>query len=252
MSPSLSWIEDSGFSARFSDLTRPVGSDRGGATQPDLPQASPPNGGPPPAPHRSPPPPGLSMTTDRPLHRRANDGNPPPSAEPPGIRSGPIPVPANQDPWMLTPNQPWTAVVVPTEDHIGTEVPDLLYPPNMALAARLELFRDWIRQYCGEGAFFVADPEGLPLLLDRVRTSQAVTAVALERALHTLRGLLGSSRANSMCIELEDGRLVQTVWTTTNIGRIAVGMAPPRPLGPSATAQVRRALDGLFPDGDPV
>ena len=230
MVPSLSWIDKSAVSDRFRDLTRPVG----------LPVPEPVGRSAERVPIHPPPPPRKGPSE-------------PPQLQPARVGLGPatgrqIPAPANRDPWAMTPAQPWTSVAMPAEDSAVPGVPELTYPPVMALAARLELFRDWIRQYCGDGAFFVSDPEGLPLLLDRVRTSQAVTAVALERALHPLRGLIGTSRANSICIELEDGRLVQTVWVTTSAGRIAVGMAPPRPLGPAATAQVRRALLGLFVD----
>ncbi len=237
MVPSLSWIEKSALTQRLSELTRPVG----------YPVPDPVTGRP--APRSA-----AEMSPDTPTIRGvAPPRHRPPTVPPEPARVGlgpsshpPTPAPVDQDPWTMTPAQPWTAVAVPHQDRPVAGIPELSYPPVMALAARLELFRDWIRQYCGEGAFFVSDPEGLPLLLDKMRTSQAVTAVALERALHPLRGLIGSSRANSLCIELEDGRLVQTVWTTTRAGRIAVGMAPPRPLGPVATAQVRRALLGLF------
>ncbi len=265
MSRSLSWIEKSALDKRLSELTRPVGypvpepaserpapaeanPDHAGRTrrraevrESDLAEAEPPLQVP--APPRRPPP-AKPTTQTKPVDPTRPD--PQPSVGP--ATSGVPLVPANQDPWTMTPAQPWSTLVNPSNDRATPGIPELSYPRVMALAARLELFRDWIRQYCGEGAFFVADTEGLPLLLDRVRTSQAVTAVALERALRPLRGLLGSSKANSLCIELEDGRLVQTIWAMTPAGRIAVGMAPPRPLGPAATAQVRRALLGLFTD----
>ena len=234
MSPSLSWIENSAKTKRFSELTRKVGYPSTESTSTQS------------------PPPSFSDGRGAASQDESATIKPTPATDP---KSGPtnethLPVAANQDPWTMTPAQPWTAVAGPSDDLAIPGIPELVYPPVMALAARLELFRDWIRQYCGEGAFFVSDPEGLPLLLERVRTSQAVTAVALERALHPLRGLLGSHRANALCIELEDGRLVQTIWAVTSFGRIAVGMAPPKPLGPAATAQVRRALLGLFADED--
>ena len=279
MSRSLSWIEKSALDKRFSELTRPVGypvpepaselptaeeieaiSPTATAAAPSPATAETPATHEAPAPHERP-------TENEPGHAGPAHAEPtssdsaanvvsPPAADADVDGAGPIPdaedglppIPANQDPWTMTPAQPWSSLANPTNDRATPGIPELTYPRVMALAARLELFRDWIRQYCGEGAFFVADAEGLPLLLDRVRTSQAVTAVALERALRPLRGLLGSSKANSLCIELEDGRLVQTIWAVTPAGRIAVGMAPSRPLGPAATAQVRRALLGLFTD----
>ena len=225
MSRSLSWIEESALTERLSELVRPSRSSGLPVPEPASERPSPYNGG-------------ASGEYASPYTYAA-------------LQAGNVPTTEqSQDPWSLTPVQPWTAVVTPSRDAAPPGIPELTYPRSMALAARLELFRDWIREYCGDGAFFVSDPEGLPLLLERVRTSQAVTAVALERALHPLRGLLGSSRANALCIELEDGRLVQIVWATTDFGRIAVGLAPTRPLAPAATSQVRRALLGLFEDED--
>ncbi len=154
-------------------------------------------------------------------------------------------------PWQMTPAQPWSALAGPPDVNAdGADIPALVYPVGMGISPRLELFRAWIRKHCSTGAFFVSDHEGLPLLLEGMGTSQAVSAVAFDRAVHPLRGLLGTRHANSLCIELEDGRLVQTVWANTNTGRIAVGISPARPLGPAATERVRKALQGLFSDGE--
>lgn len=269
MSRSLSWIEENAVNdQRLSQLTQPVGEAKSDLPSPELAPERPPaaatHGRPavPPAISRRPAAP--PARSSAPIQRAqptqpspAEPRKPPPSRvnrtsiAPAPARSSnrPVPyIPEDRDPWTQTPAQPWTAVASPADDQSTLGVPELNYPAAMALASRLELFRDWIQQHCGEGAFFVSDPDGLPLLLERIRTPQAVTAVALERAMHPLRGLFGSTRANSMCIELDDGRLVQTVWASTLYGRVAVGMAPERPLGPAATAQIRRALIGIFGD----
>lgn len=119
------------------------------------------------------------------------------------------------------------------------------YPRGAGMVARLELFRAWMLQL-GLGSFFVADEEGLPLLLQGTQSVHAVRAVAFERALRPLRALLGGAPPRALGVQLQDGRTIQTVWADTRIGRVAVGMAEPRPLPWPLSDRVRSAVFGAF------
>lgn len=129
------------------------------------------------------------------------------------------------------------------------DAPPPVYPPELGLDARLERFRAWMRA-CGLDHFFVADAEGLPLLLQGSRESEAVRAIAFERALRPLRGLLGGALPGALGLQLGDGRGVQTVWVQTPEGRVAVGMSTARPVSWARCAAVQAAISGVFAQED--
>lgn len=211
MSRSLSWIEADDLAQRLRALgeAEPERAEAGGAPRPREEASTLPPGG---APVREP----------------ARTQHPEPIPETPDSRSLPAQV-RLQEPQSSFTDAP---------DHPS-------YPRGAGVARRLELFRAWMLQL-GLGSFFVADEEGLPLLLQDTKSAQAVRAVAFERALHPLRALLGGAPPRALGLELQDGRSIQTIWADTKIGRVAVGMAGAQPLPWALSARVRAAVFGAF------
>jgi hypothetical protein len=114
------------------------------------------------------------------------------------------------------------------------------------LPARLARIADWLLQATGSRALYIADAEGLPLVVRGVNDVHAVASVVLERAMRSLRGLLDGNPVGSVSIELEGGRIVQTIWGATNIGRVAIGLFPPAPVEIQRINEIRDALGRVF------
>jgi hypothetical protein len=114
------------------------------------------------------------------------------------------------------------------------------------LSGRLARLADWVVQATGSRTIYISDAEGLPLVVRGVNEVQAAFPVVLGRAMRSLAGLLESSPVGSVSIELEGGRVVQTIWGTTSIGRVAIGLFPPFPVELQRVDEIRRALGRAF------
>lgn len=115
-----------------------------------------------------------------------------------------------------------------------------------SLELRARLFQRWMRTLVGDRPFFVTDAEGLVLVAERVQADRAVAAPVLERAIRLLRPFIGSARARSAHVELEDGQLLQMVWHSTPRGRVGLGVFGDPVLDAARVDWVARALERVF------
>lgn len=105
----------------------------------------------------------------------------------------------------------------PTTDP-GVPVPDL---DALSISERVAALSEWLQQTVGH--FYVADAEGLTIAASEA-SPPPVSSAALERAMRSLRGLTGKATVAGVTIELEANRVLDTIWTETAYGRIAVGV----------------------------
>ncbi len=129
--------------------------------------------------------------------------------------------------------------------------PDVVSPPPhfepaISVAERVDRFARWLEQLTRGAPMSIADPEGLPILSRGLPEALALASVALDRALRPIRGLLGTHQVGSVTLEVDGGRLVQTIWVVTPIGRAALGVMVERPLEPQRVELVREGLRRVF------
>lgn len=120
------------------------------------------------------------------------------------------------------------------------------YTREDGLVRRIEIFSRWLDACAAPRGFYIADADGLPIHMEGVDESEVVTGVALARSLRPLRHLVGTERFNAITLQLEDGRILQTIWSETRVGRVGMGIEPQRPLHPSQLDEVARAVRGIF------
>lgn len=120
------------------------------------------------------------------------------------------------------------------------------FEPVISVAERIDRFARWLDQLVPGAPLSIADPEGLPIFAKGLPDALALASVALDRALRPIRGLLGTHQVGSVTLEVDGGRLVQTIWVVTPIGRVALGVMVERPLEPARVELVREGLRRIF------
>ena len=122
--------------------------------------------------------------------------------------------------------------------------------PNLtalsSVTERVHAYARWVVEGTGANEVFLSDAEGLPIFLLGAEEAQAVTPVALERALRPLRGVLGMEAPAGLSLELPDGRIVQAIWAHTHLGRVALGLLLEVPLPAPIIARLRAGLAQVF------
>ncbi|MBK6688110.1 MAG: hypothetical protein IPG45_26785 [Deltaproteobacteria bacterium] len=120
------------------------------------------------------------------------------------------------------------------------------FEPVISVAERIDRFARWLEQLTHGAPMSIADPEGLLIEGRGLPEPLALASVALDRALRPIRGLLGTHQVGSVTLEIDGGRLVQTIWVVTPIGRVALGIMVERPLEPGRVELVREGLRRVF------
>lgn len=120
------------------------------------------------------------------------------------------------------------------------------FEPVVSVAERIDRFARWLDQLTHGAPMSIADPEGLPIFARGLPEALALASVALDRALRPIRGLLGTHQVGSVTLEVDGGRLVQTIWVVTPIGRAALGIMVERPLDAGRVELVREGLRRVF------
>jgi hypothetical protein len=128
----------------------------------------------------------------------------------------------------------------------ASTLPAPSFQAAIGVSERVQAFADWLIESSETRALYIADAEGLPLYARGVSEVQSVSAVVIERAMRSLRGLLDSRPLGSVTVELDDGRIMQTIWCHTDAGRAAIGLFPPAPVPLERINEIRAALRRVF------
>lgn len=120
------------------------------------------------------------------------------------------------------------------------------FDPPISVSERIDRLVRWLEPMIGTAPLYLADPEGLLMFARGLPEPLALTSVALDRALRPIRGLLGTNQVGAVTLEVDGGRLVQTIWVNTPLGRAALGILVDRPLEPRRVEVIREALRRVF------
>ncbi len=133
---------------------------------------------------------------------------------------------------------------------VALPIPEQVETPAFAESAsvsqRATEYVQWAVRSTGAEGAFVVDADGLPIVMERATEAQALTSVALDRALRSVRPFFNNVPVGAVTLSLEDGRWLLVIWAPTRIGRAAVGLMKRSAVDLQAVPLLREGLRRLF------